>query len=109
METFTRRINDSVTTAVCNTLAERAVFQRLAEAIMPIVPSRKTKIVQLAEARAAAFAAGASTGAVGAAVDARTEDTPAAETAVVRCADRRAAEFAAGKNTPAKSPKEKGS
>lgn len=103
METETRRLSDSTITTTCDGFGARAVFAKMAEAVMPSVPPEKTKIVRVAEGRATAFAAGKHSGAVGAAVsefavDARTEDTRPAESAVVRCADRRAAEFAAGKS-----------
>jgi hypothetical protein len=59
MESQTRRLNDASITAACNSLGARAVFQKMAEGVMPDIEPKNTAIVKNAEARAAASSTGA--------------------------------------------------
>lgn len=83
METPTTKLNDSMISAACDVQAERVVFGKMAAAVMPNVPPEKAKIVQLAEARALAFAAGKS--------GVRPAADAPADTALQRACDRLAA------------------
>ena len=84
MQTLTKRISDSLITTACDSLGARAVFEKMALAVMPSAAPEQKKIVQVDDA---------------AAVCAVAADAP-----IVKAAERMARAVASSKEAPGAAP-----